>query len=168
MTKKLAPDLSKLEEVAEKVATKLIHEGIDHALIGGLAVARWGYPRATADVDFLLAPDDLAKLSGTPNAIGLSERVDGIRVDYIAAEPWEENLLDAIFETTPGEAIDIADLIYLKLKANRRKDQADVVELVKRGRVPLVRVRAYLKAIDDADIISDFELSVLTADSEGD
>lgn len=33
-------------------------EGIDYAVIGGLAVAIWGAPRATKDIDMLIQPQD--------------------------------------------------------------------------------------------------------------
>jgi hypothetical protein len=32
---------------------------VDYALVGGLAVAVWGAPRATKDVDLLILPEDL-------------------------------------------------------------------------------------------------------------
>jgi hypothetical protein len=34
--------------------------GIEYALVGGLAVAIWGAPRATQDIDFLVRPEVLA------------------------------------------------------------------------------------------------------------
>ena len=34
---------------------------VDYALIGGLAVAVWGAPRATKDIDLLVQRDDLAR-----------------------------------------------------------------------------------------------------------
>ena len=33
-------------------------DGIDYALVGGLAVAIWGAPRATKDIDLLIQPRD--------------------------------------------------------------------------------------------------------------
>jgi len=33
-------------------------DGIDYALVGGLAVAIWGAPRATKDIDLLIQPQD--------------------------------------------------------------------------------------------------------------
>jgi len=33
-------------------------DGIDYALVGGLAVAIWGAPRATRDIDLLIQPRD--------------------------------------------------------------------------------------------------------------
>jgi hypothetical protein len=35
--------------------------GVDYALIGGLAVAVWGAPRATKDIDLLVLRDDLSR-----------------------------------------------------------------------------------------------------------
>jgi hypothetical protein len=39
----------------------LDRDGIDYALVGGLAVAVWGAPRATKDVDLLIQPADLER-----------------------------------------------------------------------------------------------------------
>ncbi len=33
--------------------------GVEHALVGGLAVAVWGAPRATKDIDLLVRPEDV-------------------------------------------------------------------------------------------------------------
>jgi len=41
------------------VAEALAKAGVPVLLIGGLAVNQYGYTRATVDVDFLLAADDL-------------------------------------------------------------------------------------------------------------
>src|SRR5438309_7554046 len=34
---------------------------VEYALVGGLAVAIWGAPRATKDIDLLVRPDDLSR-----------------------------------------------------------------------------------------------------------
>ena len=41
------------------VITALDGAGIDYALVGGLAVAVWGAPRATADIDLLVRPESV-------------------------------------------------------------------------------------------------------------
>ena len=47
------------DELATVVAT-LERAGVDYALVGGLAVAVWGAPPATADIDLLIRPESAA------------------------------------------------------------------------------------------------------------
>lgn len=46
------------DELATITAT-LDASGIEYALVGGLAVAVWGAPRATADIDLLIRPESV-------------------------------------------------------------------------------------------------------------
>jgi hypothetical protein len=50
----------------------LAEAGIDYVLIGVLAVAAHGYPRATKDIDIVPAPDpaNLERLASLPRALG--------------------------------------------------------------------------------------------------
>jgi hypothetical protein len=43
------------------LVTALDGAGVDYALAGGLAVAVWGAPRATKDIDLLIQPDALSR-----------------------------------------------------------------------------------------------------------
>ena len=45
----------------------------------------------------------------------------------------------------PGSIIDVAPLVFLKLKSPRRKDQVDVIEMIKGG-IDTTHCRAYLVA----------------------
>lgn len=49
----------------DELIAALTDGGVDHVLIGGLAVAAHGFPRATKDVDIVPAPDEanLARLA---------------------------------------------------------------------------------------------------------
>lgn len=40
---------------------ELDRAGVEHALVGGLAVAVWGAPRATKDIDLLILPADVER-----------------------------------------------------------------------------------------------------------
>lgn len=171
MTRK-GVDPAKLWAVASAVSAKLVAAGVPHALIGGLAVSAHGYERATADVDFLVSEEDLGKLTGRPLTIGLTERVDGIRVDYIIPDPPDaEVLADAIAEAERRGTMPVIDgpsLVYLKLRAGRRRDEGDVVELVKRGKVDVAAVRAFLDGAPDPDYRDAFDALVLQAEQEAD
>lgn len=43
------------------VLQELDRQGVEYALVGALAVAVWGAPRATKDIDLLVRRDDLAR-----------------------------------------------------------------------------------------------------------
>jgi hypothetical protein len=43
------------------IVSALDGAGVDYALVGGLAVAVWGAPRATKDIDLLIQPDALPR-----------------------------------------------------------------------------------------------------------
>lgn len=159
----------KVREVAEKQTRELAREGIAHALIGGLAVGEHGYPRATTDVDFIISADDFPKIVGASLAVGLTKKVSGVRVDFITVEPEEPFLEDAIHDARGSPPIIPAGaLVYLKLKAGRRRDQSDVVEMVKRGGVNVEQVRRYLTRIGADEILADFESLVDIAELEED
>jgi hypothetical protein len=48
-----------LAEEFDRLIDALEREGLDYALAGGLAVAVWGAPRATKDIDLLVSPESL-------------------------------------------------------------------------------------------------------------
>lgn len=146
------PDLSVVEDVvaprvveAMRTTSRLLTElGVRHVVVGGLAVGANGYPRATKDVDFLVSNDAfLTKPGGIVLlAPGIPFQVDGVAVDYLVAAADETHLAEAL-EGSFGAALDAPRLIYMKLKANRLRDQLDVVELVKAG-VDRDACRSYL------------------------
>jgi hypothetical protein len=47
-------------ETVRRLARELEQQGIDYAVVGGLAVGELGYARATTDVDVLMTPNGLA------------------------------------------------------------------------------------------------------------
>ncbi len=50
-----------LYEELRSVLQALDQAGVDYALVGGLAVALWGAPRATKDIDLLVRPADVER-----------------------------------------------------------------------------------------------------------
>jgi hypothetical protein len=115
-------------------------------VVGGLAVGANGYPRATKDVHFLGGPEAFHH-----HANGLvtlrSEvpfQVNGVAVDLLSPEPGEA-FLEAALEATAGSMMEAAPLVYMKPKSPRRKDQADVIEMIKGG-IDASECRAYLAA----------------------
>ena len=120
---------------AWKVASEVLaRAGVRHVVIGDLAVGANGHPRATKDVGFLVGDEAFHYHAGglvTMNpAIPIA--VHGVAIDYLSPRPDESHLAEAL-ASPPGAFIDVARLVYMKLKASRMQDRADVVALIKTG-----------------------------------
>jgi hypothetical protein len=114
----------------EKASERLKALGIQHLVVGGLAVGAWGHPRATKDVDFLVREKDAfsgsAVLTFKP---GVPIEVDGVAIDYLTAE----SLAFRGRERVRGPVVSLPLLFAMKLRAKRLQDDADLVALIKRG-----------------------------------
>jgi hypothetical protein len=122
----------------------LARGGVRHVVIGGLAVGANGYPRATKVVDFLVGEEAFNHHPGglvTMNP-AIPIEVNGVAIDYLSPRPGEDHLATAL-EASPGAFIDAARLVYMKTKASRMQDRADVAGLVKAG-LDVDGCRAYL------------------------
>lgn len=151
-------------------------------IIGGLALARWGEPRATRDVDISLFPEigteedyideTLARFSSRisdartfalQHRILLLKATNNVAVDVaLASFPFEEAIIERAtpFEFDEGVELITAsaeDLLVLKAFASRPQDWIDVESIV-------VRQAAAL----DWDAITEqlAALGELTGDSE--
>ena len=149
----------KVRDAAIQGAAQLESLGIRHALAGGLAVGAHGYIRATADVDFLVGEEAFehhgALVTFRP---GVPIEVDGVRIDYLS--PFSLGAqLEEVLDNPPvsqGLAVVPAEaLIYMKLKARRRQDVLDVVELINAG-INVTKVRDYLQQYAK-DLVSLFD-----------
>jgi hypothetical protein len=144
------PDLARLRGVvapeildAVEVASRTLREaGIPHALAGGLAVGAHGYPRTTHDVRFLVGDEAFVKHAGGTVTLKVPLIAVGkVRVDFVSIDPSkgeEGKLRSAVLSPPVSEAIPVVPLtalVYMKLKAGRHKDIADLVELLKRGKI---------------------------------
>jgi len=126
----------------------LITAGIDHALIGGLALGGHGVHRATVDVDFLVDGSRRMDAVSALQAAGFQIQTETPEVMHLsgvgpldlllANRPATRKMLDrAIEDQRLGlKCVVIEDLIGLKIQAfcnePRRalQDQADIVSLV--------------------------------------
>ena len=131
---------------AIETSRRLTVLGVPHALIGGLAVGLYGYPRATKDVDFLVGDEAFARTG--PIVVYRAELADIVRlgvIDLMAVPPRHEDLRALL--TVPEEGaipvIPAPALVLLKLSAGRPQDLTDVRALLDAG-VDLGDVRAYL------------------------
>lgn len=126
-------------------------------LIGGLAVVRWGQPRATQDVDFSLLTGFggeqeyvdrlltrfLGRVSDARNfalrhRVVLARTTDGVPLDIaLAGFPFEEKAIDRASEFTFAEGVSLTtasaeDLLVLKAFAGREQDWFDVRGIIVR------------------------------------
>lgn len=173
------PDISLLEGVVAPrileamilASAQLRHAGVRHALVGGLAVGAYGYPRATRDVDFLVGDEAfefwpsgiITMRPGVPISIG------NVAVDSLSIAEGESYLNAAVDAPHMNRGIPVAPvevLIYLKLKSPRQKDAADIVELLKAG-VDEGVVNAYLLAYAPS-LLGRFRRFVILAAGEED
>jgi hypothetical protein len=145
----VAPEILQAAEVASR---KLQQAGIPHALAGGLAVGAHGYPRTTDDVDFLVGDEAFETHAGGLVTLKLPLIAVGkVRIDFVSIEGTEqerEQARTAVDHPAISHEVPIVSLpvlVYMKLKAGRQKDIADVVELLKRGRIEIDVVDSYLR-----------------------
>lgn len=154
------PDLRQLRGVvapeilsALKTASEKLKEaGIPHALAGGLAIGAHGYPRTTDDVDFLVGDEAFLHHAGGMVTLKLPLIAIGkVRIDFLSTGPEsssEKQFREAVDRPAMSEQIPVVPLpvlVFMKLKAGRQKDLADLVELLKRGKMEVSAIDQYLK-----------------------
>jgi hypothetical protein len=150
------PDLALLEGVVaprildamKAAAAQLAKLKIPFALAGGLAVGAYGYPRATKDVDFLVGDEAFETHEGGIVTIspGVPIQVGDVPVDSLSIRTDEKHLAKSLKDASskgPIPILPLPALVYLKLKSPRRKDSADIVELLRVASDP-GSVRAYI------------------------
>lgn len=134
-----------------RVADKLQLAGIDYAIVGGMAVNAHNHHRTTADVDFLLRPDDFKEFirQFVPSEF---ERIPGRPRRFL--DPTTDVTFDILVtgrfpgSGKPGpiafpnpslvsqeiegrRVVGLLTLIELKLAAGRYQDFGDVVALIR-------------------------------------
>jgi hypothetical protein len=154
-----------------------IHEalrgaGVDHALIGGLALAAHGAARATVDLDLLAdgaRADDVDRIL-RERGFECLQRTEHVanyastepargRVDFLFAlrERGKSILARATGRQVLGaeiRVVDASDLIGLKVQSSsndpsrRRRDLADIERLLETAQIDLGRVREYFRLFD--------------------
>ena len=148
------PDLSLLDDVvaprildAMRASSQFLREnGIKHVLVGGLAVGAYGHPRATKDVDFLVGDNAFEHHGGGIVTMRAPIQVNGVAVDHVSVGAGETFLTDLLHTTPQTEGtpvVPLEALVYMKLKAGRAQDVADLVALIK-SEIDLEACRAWL------------------------
>ncbi|HXG65423.1 MAG TPA: hypothetical protein VNO70_09960 [Blastocatellia bacterium] len=114
--------------------------GVEYALVGGIAMHLYGSPRLTKDVDVIasallpLAPEKRLGFGGERYHVRIGQRV--VPVDWIVrddtARKFYESALQEAYKLPSGFPIVTPEwLIILKYIAGRFKDQQDAVYLLK-------------------------------------
>jgi len=164
------------------IQARLDSAGVASIVIGGVAVAVWGEPRLTRDVDLkvLLGRQDAAKLLdalGEGYVLLALERFamlfvrdeNAVRIDLLLGETTFD--VEAIrrgrdVEVAPGVQIHACspeDLVIYKLVSTRPRDHEDARGVVLRqgdglDREYVVRwLREFEAALDDSTLVSAFE-----------
>jgi hypothetical protein len=143
-----------LHEELMAVAGALDADGVAYALVGGLAVAVWGAPRATKDIDLLVEPADAERAKAAIGRCGFTlpaqpmqfsdgmvlHRVSKVRdgalvtVDLLLVDDNLRRHFDTreprLVEGGRLWVIGRDGLIAMKVSAGRPQDQADVVKLL--------------------------------------
>ena len=127
-----------IHDAALGASEALRRAGVRHALVGGLAVGAWGYPRWSKDVDFLVGDEAFIVHPGgfVTFAEGVPISFGGVAVDHLSIAPDEAFLVEHLENPRVVDGIPVIAveaLVYLKLKSPRDKDRTDVIELVKAG-----------------------------------
>ena len=139
-----------------KIVRRLQKDSIEYALIGGVAIAFYGEPRFTKDIDILLREGDLEKMTAILEEEGYFKSAppwtfkcarltlyrflkvqegDEMMVDVLVAGDDDhdriiQNALEAESEGTGVVRVATRrDLIWLKRKRNSKQDQADIERL---------------------------------------
>lgn len=129
-------------DVGVHIQNMLTDNNIPFRIIGGLAVGYHSAPRTTADIDFMVrAQDQLAvkKLFNKTKPLsmegfdGFTVQIKGTDVDFLIAEQdfLFDSKADYGFKDGSFVITDLFATLYLKLKAGRVKDSADIIAMVK-------------------------------------
>jgi predicted nucleotidyltransferase len=176
--------MTPLDRAVHDITRALESLGIAYAIIGGIANAVWGEPRATIDVDVTVAVEE-DELPTTVPAIARSFRIpvsdplgfvqqtrvlpldtaDGVRIDVIfALLPFELDAIRRARDVTIADrtvhVVTPEDLILMKIISERPRDVADAEAIVRRsiGELDLAylepRIRELATALESDAILN--------------
>jgi hypothetical protein len=146
-----------------KITSRLTELGIPYAVVGGMALFFHGVRRFTEDVDILLSPEGLKEAHEQLDGLGyvppfkgskqLRDAETGVRIEFLVSGfyPGDGKPKPVVFPDPNDVGIEIDGIRFLQVKtlvelklasgmtggANRLKDLADVVELIKARKLPV-------------------------------
>jgi hypothetical protein len=174
-----------IDQALARLHRTLADLAVPHMVIGGLANALWGVPRATLDIDLTLWVEDPAIpnvirslcsrftcLSDSPDDFVRQTRVLPVEVEDVKADlifgvlPYEREAIGrAVTRRVAGEAVPFCtaeDLVIHKIVSERQRDRDDAREvlLVQRGKLDLAylepRVRELAGLLDRPSLWDDY------------
>jgi hypothetical protein len=151
-----------VHKALRKITRRLDELGIPYAVVGAMAMFFHGYRRFTDDVDLLVTPQGLAELHRQLEGLGylppfqgskqLRDTENGVKIEFLVTGeyPGDGKPKPIAFPKPEESRVDIQGikflqlpkLIELKLASGmtnpaRRKDLADVQELIRELNLPL-------------------------------
>ncbi len=139
-----------LMQELEEIVKHFSQENLEYAICGGMALAIWGYPRATIDIDMLVEYHSIIRLSRKLKDLGfdMNETIlplgdvkicrfyrsessgetlilDILFIPDSMKEVWE-NRQEVIINDKPFVVVSPEGLISLKLLRDNLQDKADI------------------------------------------
>ncbi|KYG65562.1 hypothetical protein AZI86_00330 [Bdellovibrio bacteriovorus] len=146
-------------------------DGIAHALIGGFALAVYGYHRATADIDFLADGTKKEAIKALLSKKGYKLQYESAEVlqfsgpgfidILLANRPLSQEMLkEAVLNSALGVyVLKAEDIIGLKIQAYKNdpsrelQDKADIQQLLAVPQLDLNRVKKYADLFGEWEVI---------------
>jgi hypothetical protein len=152
---------SPVHQSALEIARHFEEAGIDYAIAGAVALGVHGFVRATEDVDVLVSREGLAQFKDQwlgrgyvdlrPGGKAVRDTIHNVKIDFLIAGdypgdglPKQVRFPDPASSSIRGKEfrlLSLERLVEIKLAsgmtaAHRMQDLADVIQLIKRGRIP--------------------------------
>lgn len=167
------PISSDFDNAISKIVDLLNSMNAEYALIGGIAVARYGIIRPTRDIDVLLyiekikVPDFLNKLKSEGYTFDEKIVLKELSNDYFSSIEYKKIPIDILLPSIPFfrkilrgskkvemfgrtvPVIDVNDLIILKSIAFREQDKIDIkgIVAVNSDKIDISYIHSQLKAL---------------------
>lgn len=165
---------SAVHKTLRRIVERLDELDVDYAIAGGMALFFHGYRRFTEDVDVLVTPEGLTKIHESLEGRGyvkpfeksknLRDTVTGVKIDFLVSGGFPGDgkpgpiafpvPADACTKIEGANFLSLSRVIELKLASgkvsSRRKDLADVQELIKLLNLPIDWDRNLHNSVQDS------------------
>lgn len=157
-----------LQDTLTKAIEALSKAKINHALIGGFALAAHGVVRATQDIDLLIDGETRTAATATLLSAGFKSIHETAEVSHFGGvgqldvlwanrQPTRQMILNAkVIQNFPLPVVSPEDFIALKIQAYKNdpkreyQDKADILALLERNKsIDLKKVRTYADMFEE-------------------
>lgn len=150
-----------VQQALKRITTRLNELGIDYAVVGGMALFKYGFRRFTEDVDLLVTKEGLREIHQKLDGFGyvppfeqsknLRDTEFGVKIEFLLSGGFPgdgkpkavsfPNPKDVAVEQDGIRYVNLPTLVELKIasgisSSDRLKDLSDVVELIKELNLP--------------------------------